>query len=99
MITLYEQVDRTGDLYRYSWILDGVSGRRGHERTRLEQAGWKWIKGRRAGVYVTDDYALAKQTLPHVFGHVANIISNGTHAVLNAAMYEDCLKSEGVTHV
>ena len=67
MISLGEQVDRiTGNLFRYSWLLEGVSGRKGEIRTKLESAGWKWIRGIGApGCYTTEDYALAMQTGPH----------------------------------
>lgn len=93
MIRLLEQVDRTvkeGEtLYTYSWILDGASGKQGSIRTKLLQAGWRWIKGRRAGCYVTNDYALASQTLPAVFALPNKIESNGTHASIGAPMYQE----------
>lgn len=90
MIRLIEQADRTGDLFCYTWILDGVSGRRGRIRTHLVANGWKWIPGS-PGCYVTNDYALAKQTLPHVFGLASAIVSNGSHAAIGAKLYEEGL--------
>lgn len=81
---ILEQVDKSNGLFIYSWILDGVSGRKGKIRTQLENAGWKFIGNK---TYVTNDYALARQTGPFVFGINFRIESNGTHEVHNAKMY------------
>lgn len=90
-IRLYEQVDKTGELFTYSWILDGVSGRAGSVRRSLVGMGWKFVRGYGCrGCYVTKDYATAKQTCPSIFGVVVPIESNGTHKTHNTKMYEDC---------
>jgi hypothetical protein len=76
-------------------MLDGVSGRKGQTRTKLETNGWKWVRGISGpGCYITADYALAKQTCLTLFGIDVPITSNGTHAMHNYPTYEEILKKE-----
>lgn len=75
---MYEQVDRTGDLFTYRWIFDAPF----KLRSKLEPHGWKWLRGGRS--YVCNDYALAAQTAGR---YGLRIESNGTHAVHGVPLY------------
>ena len=80
-IRIWEQADRTGDKVRYSWLLSGVSY---HTRKRMEELGWKWIRGIGCkGVYSTSDADTAKTTADH---NDISIMSNGTHAQSNCPL-------------
>ncbi len=74
---IYEQVDKTGDLFSYSWIFDAPY------KMRKELHEWTWIRGR-PGSFVTNNYALAQTTAGM---YKLKIDSNGTHAVHNMPMY------------
>ena len=74
-VRFFEQADRTGDNVTYSWIIDAP------KRAARHLPGWKWVHGR-PGSFVTNDQRLAAETSARL---CYNFVSNGTHAVCNAA--------------
>lgn len=78
---IYEQKDGN----KYSWLLQAPYSM----RKDFTPHGWKWIRGAGCkGCYVTNDYALAKQT-QQMF-RIPPFESNGTHKS-NTEMYENTL--------
>ena len=78
-LKMYEQVDRTGDNFTYSWIVDGLKGTAGNKKA-MTANGWKWLAGK-PGSFVTNNEDVAKELLAK-----SDIVatSNGTHAVHSA---------------
>lgn len=74
---IYEQADRGREegTFIYSWVLDASY------RIKKTLPGWKWVRGKPTGAYVTNDRALALATAQR-FG--LTIGTNNTHQTLNA---------------
>jgi hypothetical protein len=77
-VRMYEQADKGIHYFIYSWILDGISG---NKKSDMAQLGWKWIRGKPTGSYVTSSKEAAVR-----LAAMCNVViqSNGTHDVINA---------------
>lgn len=95
MPTIFEQADRgkTGPVY--SWIVAKPSfntpkGREVVTSTAMEEMGWRMVKSaamHRKSAFVTNDPTAVVRLL-HAAPWMHAPISNGTHAVCGASMYE-----------
>lgn len=80
-MTIWEQVDSTGDKLRYSWMIS-----RGYAtRAEMIRWGWKWIAGKPRGVFVTNDPAAVNRARDVMRLDAPE--SNGTHDRIGAPMH------------
>ncbi len=74
---MWEQVDKTGERLTYSWMWEAPY----NYKYKAEQEGWKWVRGKPRGCYVTNSKEVAERT--RLF-YGCKIRSNGTHEVHKA---------------